>query len=264
MPIHETAIISKSANIAPSASIGPYCVVEDSVEIGEGTILESHVVVKSFTKLGRNNRVGHGTVLGAEPQDVKFRGEKSFLEIGDNNVFREFVTIHRACGEGEKTTVGSNNFFMSSTHVGHNCRVEEKVVLTNLASLSGHCVVERGVTIGGMAGLHQFVRIGAYSFVGGRSGVRQDVPPFALCQGDPCRILGVNVVGLKRNGFDEETIAIISAAYRKLFFSRKVLKNAIAQLQEDLKTEATQQLLAFLRNSRRGIIRAREIRCRRQ
>lgn len=259
MPIHETAIVSAQSHIAPSATIGPYSIVEDGVEIGEETVLESHVVIRKYTHLGCNNRVGTGTVLGAEPQDKKFQGEKSFLHIGHNNLFREYVTVHRAAGEGKKTIIGDNNFFMVQCHIGHNCIVGNGVVITNLVALSGYCKIDDYAVIGGLVGLHQFVRVGSFSYIGGHSAVAQDVPPFCICRGNPCRLTGVNIVGLRRHQFQEKDISGISAAFHKLFFSGKTLKSASSQLEKETSSEKIKLLLHFLQETDRGIIRAHRV-----
>src|ERR671916_360645 len=204
MEIHPTAVVSPRAELARDVRVGPYAVVEDEVVVGEGCEIGAHAVVKKFTTLGARNRVYEHATLGGEPQDVKFRGEKSALIIGDDNLIREYVTIHRASGEGGETRVGSRNFLMVGVHVAHNCEVGDDNIFANGAALAGYITVEDHVFLSNNVGCHQFVRIGRHSMVGGKSKIVQDVLPFFTTDGNPPRVRGLNSIGLRRAGVTVE------------------------------------------------------------
>ena len=252
MQIHPTAIISPHAALGSECRIGPYAVIEDDVQIGDGCEIGAHVVVKRFTKLGLRNRVFEHAVLGGEPQDVKFKGERSFLEIGNDNLIREFCTLHRASGEGETTHVGSRNFLMVGVHVAHNCVIGDDNIFANGAALAGHIVVEDHVFLSNNVGAHQFVRMGRYAMVGGKSKIVQDVLPFLTTDGNPPRVRGLNSIGLRRAGFPESSRRELKNAYRLLFRSKMPLKDRLAEL-ERVDDENVAHLVKFIRESKRGI-----------
>jgi len=254
MEIHPTAVVSKRAELAHDVRVGPYAVVEDDVSIGAGCEIGAHAVVKRFTTLGERNRVYEHACLGGEPQDVKFRGEVSALRIGDDNLIREYVTIHRASGEGEATRVGSRNFLMVGVHVAHNCEVGDDNTLANGAALAGHITVEDHVFFSSNVGAHQFVRFGRYAMVGGKSKIVQDVLPFFTTDGNPPRVRGLNTIGLRRGGFSPASRAALKRAYQLLFRARLPLKSALAAL-EEVDDEAVAHLAAFIRATRRGFTR---------
>ncbi|HST53023.1 MAG TPA: acyl-ACP--UDP-N-acetylglucosamine O-acyltransferase [Pyrinomonadaceae bacterium] len=254
MEAHPTAVVSPKASIAPDVRVGPYAVIEDEVVIGEGCEIGAHAVVKRFTSLGRRNRVCEHATLGGEPQDLKFRGEPSALLIGDDNLIREYVTIHRASGEGEATRVGSRNFLMVGVHVAHNCRVGDDNVFANGAALAGHIVVEDHAFLASNVGAHQFVRFGRYAMVGGKSKIVQDVLPFFTTDGNPARVRGLNSIGLRRGGFSPESRAALKRAYQILFRARLPLESALAAL-EETGDESVKHLAQFIRGSRRGFTR---------
>jgi UDP-N-acetylglucosamine acyltransferase len=256
--IHPTAVIAPSAEIADDVSIGPYCVVEDNVRIGSGTEIGAHAVVKRSTALGQRNRVFEHAVLGGEPQDVKFSGEQSFLEIGDDNLIREHATIHRASGEGESTRVGSRNFFMIGVHIAHNCLIGDDNIFANGVALAGHIVVEDHVFLSSNVGAHQFVRMGRYAMVGGKSKIVQDVLPFFVTDGNPPTVRGINVVGLRRAGFTSDQRASLKRAFQILLRMGMPLQNAL-QTMSDLGDDHVRHLVEFIRNSKRGFPRARRI-----
>jgi UDP-N-acetylglucosamine acyltransferase len=256
MNIHQTAIISPHAQIAPDVRVGPYAVIEDEVIIGDGCEIGAHAVIKRFTTLGARNRVYEHAVLGGEPQDVKFRNEKSRLVIGDDNLIREFVTIHRASGEGEETRVGSRNFLMIGVHVAHNCVVGDDNIFANEVALAGHITVEDHVFLSNNVGAHQFVRFGRYAMVGGKSKIVQDVLPFFITDGNPPRVRGLNTVALRRAGFSTEERRALKSAYRILLRSQLTLEDALAELAR-LDDENVQHLVQFIRGSQRGFARAR-------
>ena len=201
MEIHPTATISPLAKLGEGIRIGPYAVIEDATEIGDESEIATHAVIKRFTRLGARNRVFEHAVLGGEPQDVKFKGEKSFLVIGDDNLIREFCTFHRASGEGETTLIGSRNFFMVGVHIAHNCNIGDDNIFANEAALAGHIVVEDHVFLSNNVGAHQFVRMGRYAMVGGKSKIVQDVLPFITTDGNPPNVRGREYVGIATCGF---------------------------------------------------------------
>ena len=237
MPIHSTAII------------------EDNVEIGPDCEIGAYAVIKRFTRLGARNRIYEHAVVGGEPQDVKFNGEKSFLEIGDDNIIREFCTLHRASGAGETTRIGSRNFFMVGVHVAHNCVIGDDNIFANEVALAGHITVEDRVFLSNGVGAHQFVRMGRYAMVGGKSKIVQDVLPFFLTDGNPPRVRGLNVVGLMRAGFSEEARRTLKNAYRTLFKSAAPLADVLSEL-EQVDDKNVAHLVNFIRGSKRGFIRA--------
>ena len=253
--VDRTAIISPQAEVGAHVRIGAYSIVEDKVVIGAGSEIAGHVVVKRFTSLGERNRVFEHAVIGGEPQDVKFKGEASSLIIGDDNLIREFCTLHRACGEGEVTRIGSRNFFMVGVHVAHNCVVGDDNIFTNGAALAGHIEVEDHVFLSNNVGCHQFVRLGRYAMVGGKSKIVQDVLPFFITDGNPPCVRGVNSVGLRRAEFSTETRRALKHAYQLLFRSAMPLDEALREL-EQTPDENVAHLVKFIRESKRGFTRA--------
>ncbi len=254
--IDPRSCVSKNAIIGKNVTIGPFSVIEDNVEIGEGTIIGANCMVGSFTKIGKKNHFFNNSSVGTDPQDLKFKGEKTFLEIGDNNTVREFVTINRACGEEEITKIGDNCFFMAYSHVAHNCILGNHVVMANLATLAGHIEIDDNVVIGGLAGIHQFVKIGCNAMVGGMSKIIKDVIPYALVDGHPPTVFGPNVIGLKRHGLKKSDITTIRAAYKIVFDSDLTVKDAINKLESDFESvEVVTKIIEFLKSSNRGIIR---------
>jgi UDP-N-acetylglucosamine acyltransferase len=255
MNIHPTALVDPQAELSSQVRVGPYAVIEDQVRIGAGCEIGAHAVIKRFTTLGARNRIFEHAVLGGEPQDVKFKGEQSRLVIGDDNLIREFCTLHRACGEAEETSIGSRNFFMVGVHVAHNCYVGDDNIFTNGAAIAGHIQVEDHVFLSNNVGAHQFVRFGRYAMVGGKSKIVQDVLPFFITDGNPARVRGVNSVGLRRAGFSAETRRSLKESYRLLSRSRMPLEKALSAL-EKIQDSNVEHLIAFIRNSKRGFIRA--------
>lgn len=251
MQIHPTAIVHPTARLASNVIVGPYAVVEEDVEIGEGCEISAHCVIKRFTRAGARNRIFEHAVLGGEPQDVKFHGEQSYLEIGDDNLIREFSTLHRGSGEDEVTRIGSRNFFMVGTHIAHNCNVGDDNIFANEVALAGHIVVEDHVFLSNGVGAHQFVRMGRYAMVGGKSKIVQDVLPFFITDGNPPRVRGVNSVGLRRAGFSEASRRALKEAYRILFRSGIPLQQALSEI-EQTRDPNVAHLVQFIRGSRRG------------
>ena len=257
MSIHPTAVIDPSAVIGASVRVGPYAVIEPEVEIGDHTEIGTHAVIKRFTSLGLRNRVFEHAIIGGEPQDVKFKDERSYLRIGDDNLIREFCTFHRASGAEETTHIGSRNFFMVGVHVAHNCHIGDDNIFANEVALAGHITVEDHVFFSNNVGAHQFVRFGRYAMVGGKSKIVQDVLPFFTTDGNPARVRGLNAVGLRRAGFSSEERQTLRRAFQLLFRSRIPLTDALVQL-EQIDDKNVSHLVKFIRESQRGFIRTRQ------
>jgi UDP-N-acetylglucosamine acyltransferase len=251
--IHPTAIIDSSAQIEPDVEIGPYCVLGKEVQIGAGTVLHAHVVIEQNTRIGCNCQIHSGAVLGGPPQDNKFKGEESFVVIGDNNIIRECVTIHRATGEGNVTRVGSNNMLMAYAHIGHNCDVGSFVTLSSYVGIAGHVQVEDYANFGGICGVHQFCRIGTWAMLGGMSGIVQDIPPYMLANGRPARVYDINKHGLRRAGIAPKVRNELREAYKLLYRSNLNMSQALETIEEEIdpSPELT-HLLTFIRSTRNG------------
>lgn len=256
--IHETAVVAPGARIGKNVEIGPYSVIGENVEIGEGTRIGPHVVIAGWTSIGRDCQIFQGASVGDVPQDLKFKGEKSYTFIGDRTVIREGVTIHRATGEGEETRIGSDCLLMALTHVAHNCVLGNHVIMSNLASVAGHAIVEDRAVIGGMAGVHQFVKIGRNAMVGGMAKLVQDVVPYTIVDGHPAKVVGLNSVGISRAGIPLEIRRSIKKAYKILYRSGLTLTEAISVIEQEVDScEEVEHFLRFLRNAERGICRER-------
>jgi len=255
--IHPTAIIEEGAVIGARVRIGPYCIIDRDVEIGEGTVLKAHVVVTGHTKIGADNVIYPFATIGEENQDLKYAGEPTRVEIGDRNRIRESVTIHRGTVQDRGvTTVGNDNLLMVNAHVAHDCVVGNHCILANNATLGGHVTIDDHAIIGGMCAVHQFCTIGAHVMVGGCSGVAQDVPPFVIAQGNHASPVGVNTVGLQRRGFTKEGIQAIRHAYKVLYRSGKTLEEAKLDIEQIAKQQPeVAPFYAFFERSTRGLIR---------
>jgi UDP-N-acetylglucosamine acyltransferase len=236
-------------------TIHPTAIIENDVEIGPDCAIGAYAVIKRFTRLGARNRIFEHAVIGGEPQDVKFNGEKSYLEIGDDNLIREFCTFHRANGEGETTRIGSRNFFMVGVHVAHNCLIGDDNIFANEVALAGHITIEDHVFLSNNVGAHQFVRMGRHAMIGGKSKIVQDVLPFFITDGNPARVRGVNSVGLRRAGFSEESRRALKEAYKRLFRSATPVQDVLQELAQ-AEDEHVAHLVSFIRGSKRGFIRA--------
>jgi UDP-N-acetylglucosamine acyltransferase len=255
LDIHTTAVVHPKADLGANVVVGPYSVIGPEVVIGDDSWIGAHAVLEGRTTVGRRNRIFHGAVLGTPPQDLKYRGEKTFLRVGDDNTIREYATLHLACMEGEATVVGDRCLIMAYAHVAHNCHVGSDVILANSVNLAGHVEVHDFAIIGGVTPVHQFVRIGAYSFIGGGSRVAKDVAPFVKAAGSPLELAGINSIGLERHGFDEERRATIKRAYRILFRSDLNVTQAVERLKSEFEPsdEDIQTLVRFVEGSERGI-----------
>jgi UDP-N-acetylglucosamine acyltransferase len=254
--IHPTAIVDARASVADGCEIGPYCVIGPDVEIGPECWLQHHVSVSGPAKIGRSNRFFAFGSIGEQTQDLKYAGEPTHLAIGDENCFREFVTVHRGTAPGSVTRVGSRGNFLAYCHIAHDCTVGDGVIFSNNGTLAGHVEVGDYAVIGGLTAVHQFCRIGRHALTGGCSKIVQDVPPFMIADGNPAKVRSYNKVGLERHGFNEETMRCIKEAYRLIYRSALNLQQAVEQIRADLpELPEMQQLLAFVTNSPRGIIK---------
>jgi UDP-N-acetylglucosamine acyltransferase len=256
--IHPTAIVDPAAEMGRGVEIGPYSVIEKDVFIGEGTRIGPHVIIREGARIGKECQVFQFASIGEAPQFLGYKGEKTFLQVGDHNIMREFVTLHRGTVKGGgKTVIGDNNYLMAYAHVAHDCQIGNEVVMANGASLGGHIVIENGAIIGGLAAIHQFCRVGTYAIIGGLTGVLMDIPPYTKAQGDRAKLFGLNTIGLKRANFSEETLKALKKAYRIIFRSGLTLAKATKAVEEDdiFRIPEVQHLLQFIRHSKRGICR---------
>ncbi|MFA4854618.1 MAG: acyl-ACP--UDP-N-acetylglucosamine O-acyltransferase [Candidatus Omnitrophota bacterium] len=257
MHIHPTAIVSPKAKLADSVSVGPFSIISDNVAIGADTKIGSHCVIEGNTAIGKGCEIFTGVVVGSRPQDLKFKGEKVFLEIGNNNIIREYCTLNPGTQEGSKTLIGDNNLLMAYSHIAHDCRVGNGCVLANNSTLAGHVTIEDKAVIGGIVAIHQFVRIGMLSIIGGCSKVVQDIPPFSTCDGHPARLYGLNLTGLRRKGVSQDSIKQIGQAFKIFFNSGLSVKHALERVEKELqKTEEISYLVNFAKSSERGLTRS--------
>ena len=254
MNIHSTATIHPKAELGEGVSIGPYAVIGEHVCLGAETNVGPHAVIEGWTSIGRSCEIGVGAVLGSAPQDLKYRGQRSFLRIGDRSCVREYVTVHRSAEEDGATIVGAHAFLMAYTHVAHDCRLGDYVIMVNYAGLSGYVEVEDRAFISGHNAVHQFVRIGYLAMVSGASRVVKDVPPFMIAEGNPTRIRGLNVVGMRRLGLTPKVRGELRQAYRLLYRSGLNTSQALAGMrQAGLTSGAVQRLITFVEGAKRGI-----------
>ena len=257
--IHPTAILHPGASIAQGVEIGPYAVIGEHVKIGSGTKVGPHTVIDGWTEIGENNTIFHMASVGAIPQDLKYRGEQTYLRIGNNNTIREFASLHlgTVTGDGE-TTVGDGNLFMAYSHVAHDCHVGNGVVMANAATLAGHVTVEDHAILGGLCAVLQFTRIGAHVMIGGATSVTLDIPPYTIVTGDrrEARLRGLNLVGLKRHGFSESTISGLKKAYKILALSGLKLSEALERMKSEIPPgDEVNHFISFIESSKRGVCR---------
>ena len=255
--IHPTAIVSASAEIADNVVIGPYSTVGAGVVIQSGTKLASHVVIEGPIEIGENNTIFPFAYLGATPQDLRYKQEPTSAKIGSSNVIREYVTVHRGSPSGVGVTeVGSQNYIMAYAHIAHDCKVGNHIIMANAATLAGHVQVHDRAVIGGLVAIHQHTRIGAYAMLGGFSGFGQDIPPYTMASGARANLYGLNSIGLKRNGFSDETIAVLKKAYKILFRDKLTLKDALEKVKAELpQIPELITLTDFIEQNKRGICR---------
>ncbi len=257
MEIAGSSIVSSRAKIAENVKIGPFCIVEDEVEIGAGTVLDSHVVIKRYTTLGENNHLYMGVLLGSDPQDKNFSGPRSYLRIGNGNIFRENSTASRGTPPESVTCIGDNNYIMNGVHLAHNNRLGNDIVICSNCSLAGYVEVEDGAFLSGGVVVHQFSKIGRLAMIGGNTRVNLDVPPFLLTSDFNVAAKGLNLVGLKRAGIGKEAIRQLKQAYRILYRSHLPLQEALKRIELEVPTEEARYLVDFIRRSERGICRER-------
>ncbi|MEP6820854.1 MAG: acyl-ACP--UDP-N-acetylglucosamine O-acyltransferase [Chthoniobacterales bacterium] len=254
--IHPTAIVDSSAVFGAGTVIGPYCIIGASVVLGAECWLQHHVTLSGPTQAGARNKFYAHCAIGQQSQDMKYAGEPTFLEIGDDNVFREFVTVNRCTGAEGKTHIGSRGNFLAYSHIAHDCTVGDGVVFSNNGTLAGHVQVGDHAIMGGLTAVHQFCRIGRLAITGGCSKIVQDVPPFMIADGNPAEIRGVNVVGMERQGFPPESIKSVKEAFRLIYRSNYNTRQALEAVRQDLPATAEiTQIVEFIETSERGIIR---------
>jgi len=253
--IHASAIISRHAEVASDVEVGAFAIIGDNCVVPSGCIISPRATLERNVTLGNNVKVGMGTILGGPPQDLKFAGEETTVEIGEGTVIREYTTINRGTSHSFKTTVGRNCLLMSYVHLGHDCHIGNNVILSNVVQLAGHVIVEDKAIVSGLSAAHQFVRIGRHSFIGGCSRVSKDIPPFLKAVGNPVKLYGLNTVGLQRSGMDESTIRELKRAYRLLFRSDLNVSQAIERAQNEIEPlPEVRELIRFVEESERGVV----------
>ena len=254
--VHATAIVDAKAEIGPGSVIGPYCIVEAGVVLGAESWLQHHVTVCGPTVTGARNKFHAYCSIGQQTQDLKYGGEPTYLEIGDENTFREFVTVNRSTTSEGKTRIGHCGTYLAYSHIGHDCTVGDEVVFSNNGTLAGHVQVGDHAVMGGLTAVHQFCRLGRYAITGGCSKIVQDVPPFMIADGNPAKVRGVNIVGMERSGFAPEIIKTIKEAFRLIYRSKYNTRQALEAIQQELPASAEiTQIIEFIQQSERGIIR---------
>ena len=253
--VHPTAIVADDARLAKSVQVGPFAIVGPGCDIAEDCVIAARATLERNVKLARKVRVGSGAVLGGDPQDLKFQGEETTVEIGEGSVIREYSTINRGTSESFKTTVGRNCFIMSYVHLAHDCHIGDGVILANGVQLAGHVRIEDRAILSGLSAVHQFVSIGRHAFIGGCSRVSKDIPPFLKAVGNPVKLYGLNSVGLQRAGFEEDALRELKRAYRLFFNSDLNITQALERAEKDVDQRAeVKELMRFLEASGRGVV----------
>jgi UDP-N-acetylglucosamine acyltransferase len=255
--IHPTAVVHPGARIAEGVEIGPYSVIGEHVSLGKDTKIASHVLIEGWTTLGERNQIFSFSSIGTPPQDIGYRGEETYLIIGNDNVIRESATVHRATTKADrKTEIGDNNFLMAYSHVGHDSKLGDNIIMANSVALGGHIVIGDHAIIGGIVGVHQFARIGSYAIVGGQSAVTLDIPPYVTAAGNRAQLYGLNLVGLKRKGFSDHAITTLKKAYKIIFRSGMTQDEALHKVAEELSSSSeAMYLVEFMKTSKRGVTR---------
>ncbi|HXQ29738.1 MAG TPA: acyl-ACP--UDP-N-acetylglucosamine O-acyltransferase [Gemmatimonadales bacterium] len=253
--IHRTALVDPTARLGNDVSIGPYCIIGPRVSIGDHSSVAGHAVIERNTRIGSGVKIGYGVVIGSDPQDLKYQGEETWVEIGDKTILREYCTVNRGTTATGKTSIGARCFLMSYVHVAHDCVLGDDVIVANHVQMGGHVVIEERAIIGGVLGIHQFVRIGKLAFVGGASRVNQDVPPFTKAAGNPVHLYGLNSIGLTRAGFTPEVKVALKRAYRLLFNSEYTVTQGIVRARAELeRVPEVAYFLRFIEGSQRGVL----------
>jgi UDP-N-acetylglucosamine acyltransferase len=257
MEIHPTAVVSPGSELAAGVRVGPYACIGENVKIGKNTVIGSHVSIEGHTEIGEGNRISPFASIGSPPQDVGYRGEDTRVVIGNNNVIREYATVNRATTKQDwLTEIGNENYIMAYAHVAHDCRLGDRVIMSNVATLGGHIEVGDHAVLGGLVAVHQFVRIGAYAFLGAKSGIDRDVPPFMITAGPRARLYGINRKGLERMGFEKEALDGLKAAYRIIWRDNRSFREGVEEVRRTVpSTPELELLLDFLKESKRGILR---------
>ncbi len=257
MKIHPTAVVHNNAVLSADIEIGPYVIIGGDVKIGTGTIIGPHTVIEGSTTIGENCRISQFVTIGAPPQDLKYNGGPTAVEIGNANIIREYVSIHRGTENGGGITkIGEHNFLMAYTHIAHDCKIGNHVIFANGATLGGHVEIEDYAIIGGLVAIHQFQRIGAYAFIGGLSGIIKDIPPYVIASGDRAKLFGLNMIGLKRHNFAPETMEALRNAYKLIIRSSLTLKEAIETAEKEIpQLPEVLHFIDFIKNSKKGIPR---------
>ena len=256
--IHETAVVHPTAELADGVEIGPYSIIGENVKIGEGTQIGSHVVIDKWTHIGKRCQIYPYASLGAAPQHMRYNGEETYVLIGDNNIIREYVTIHRGTPFGNgKTVLGDENFIMAYAHVAHDCILGNRIVMASYAALGGHVEIGDHAIIGGIVAIHQFVRIGTFAFVGGATALTRDIPPYITASGMKVKFYGINVVNLQRNNVPEEAIKGLRKAYKMLFRSQLTMEEAVKKVHEDpiYALPEVKHMVDFIKETKRGVTR---------
>ena len=253
--VHPTAIVHKESQIGDNVVIGPYSIIEKNTVIGKGTEIASHVLIADGARLGEDCKIHNGAVLASVPQDLKFKGEETILEVGNGTTVREFATLNRGTSASGKTVIGNNTLIMAYAHVAHDCVIGNNVIIANSVNMGGHVEIEDNVTVGGMVPIHQFVKIGTFAFIGGGYRVPKDVPPYVIAAGEPLVYRTLNVIGLKRNGFPREAILKLSKGYNMIYDKKNSLEEGLLQLKSNGElTPELQKTVEFFESSSRGII----------
>jgi len=255
--IHSTAIVSSKAELDTNVEVGPFSIIGESVCIGSGTVIGSHVVIDSFVTIGPDCKIFQYAAIGAAPQSLKYKGEKTYVKIGRGSMIREFVTIHRGTGFGGGVTeIGEENFLMAYTHIAHDCKIGRKVVMANNATLAGHITIGDYATVGGLVAIHQFVRIGEYAFIGGKSAIPKDIPPYVIAAGDRAKLHGLNLVGLKRQGMSQKTLSLLKKTYRIFFRIGLTVNEAVERVRAEVEqVPEVVKFIEFIKTSERGVTR---------
>ena len=254
--IHSTALVDPKSQLGENVEIGPFTTIKEDVIIGDNSVIGTGVFLDSGTHLGKNCQVGHYSLLGLPPQDLKYKNEKTFLEIGDGTIIREFSSLHRGTTFHYKTAIGKNCFIMTYVHVAHDCLIGDNVILANVVNMGGHVEIDSYASVGGLTAIHQFVKIGQHAFVGGGLRVNKDIPPFIKVMGEPIRYGGTNSIGLERKGFSKEVVMEIKRAYRIIYQSEYTMAEAAAAIQKELKPfDEIKSIVDFIKRSDRGLLR---------
>jgi UDP-N-acetylglucosamine acyltransferase len=256
MKIHPTAIVDKKAKLADDVEVGPYSFIGPNVDIASGTVVGAHAVIEGHTTIGKGNRIFTGAVIGSVTQDLKYKGEKSYVRIGDDNIIREYVTINLGTAKDSSTVIGNKVLLMAYSHVAHDCIIKDGAIIANCGTFAGYVTIEEKAVIGGLTGIHQFVRIGRLAIIGGCSKVVQDVAPYSNCDGHPLKVYGLNTVGLERAGIPQESRTYLKKAFKILFNSGLTISHALDEIKSEVpKSPEVNYLIEFVSASKRGISR---------